>query len=176
MADEAFEAKFQMVAGGLTGRYRTLVREVLQRLPSGWDQSRTFTFEIGRGSPGYGCAFRFDEVEDLDLNDLKGHSQELWAVTLYPALLDKLAAPAVRWVIAHELGHVASGYMCGVDIDGRPMTRIPGMTDEYREISPIETYHNERVANAIARAWGFWGDEAIFQDEDERLPSGESGP
>src|SRR5262245_24387837 len=72
MADEAFEAKFQMVAGGLTGRYRTLVREVLQRLPSGWDESRTFTFEIGRGSPGYGCAFRCDAVEVLHLSDSKG--------------------------------------------------------------------------------------------------------
>jgi hypothetical protein len=128
---------------------------------------------VGQGAPGYACALRFEEVEDLDPDDLEGHGEQLWQVTLYPALLDKLSDPAVGWVIAHELGHVASGCVCGIVIDGRPVTRIPGTTDQYREISPAEKHKNEGLANAIARAWGFWEEEEAFRAEEERLLMGE---
>jgi Peptidase family M48 len=173
MNDEAFEAKFQMVAGALSGRYKAVVREVLQRLPDGWDEPRTFAIGIEQGSPGYACALRFEEVETMDPDDLEGHGEQDWQVTLYPALLDKLSDQAVRWVIAHELGHVASGCVCGIVINGRAHTRIPGTTDQYREISTAEKERNERLANAIARAWGFWTEEQAFRAEEERLLMGE---
>jgi len=146
---------------------------VFDRLPPGWDEPRTFTVEIGPGSYGYGSALRFEEVEDLAPDDLEGHGEQVWAVTLYPALLDNLSDSAVRWVMAHELGHVASGCVCGIVIDGRAVTRIPGTTDQYREISPVEKDNNERLANAIARAWGFWAEEQEFRAEEERLLMGE---
>jgi hypothetical protein len=44
-----------------------------------------------------------------------------------------------------------------IGIDGRAMTRIPGTTDKYREIGPVEKENNERIANAIARACGLLG-------------------
>jgi peptidase M48-like protein len=164
------EMKFEGCAGTLSGRYRTLLREVVDRLPNGWDEPRTFTCATEHGSPGYACALRFEEIEDMDPNDLEGHSEQVWAVTFYPELLDKFSDAAVRWVIAHELGHVASGCVCGaIVVDGRAMTRIPGTTDQYREIDAVEKDHNERLANAIARAWGFWSEEQAFRAEKERL-------
>src|SRR5262245_2454749 len=89
-------------------------REVLQGLPSGWDEPRTFCIDVAQGSPGYACALRFEEVEDMSPDDLEGHGEQDWLVTLYPALLDRLADQAVRWVIAHELGHVASDWCAGL--------------------------------------------------------------
>src|SRR5262249_41508139 len=115
------EMKFEQCAGALSGRYRALLREIFDRLPSGWDEPRTFSVAIGGGAPGFGCALRFDEGEDTD--DPMG--EQLWLVTLYPALLDKLSDAAVRWVIGHELAHVASGCVCGIVVDGRAVTRIP---------------------------------------------------
>jgi Zn-dependent peptidase ImmA (M78 family) len=92
---------------------------------------------------------------------------------LYPALLDKFSDAAVRWVIAHELGHVASGCVCGAFvIDGRRMTPVLG-TDQYREITDIEEDYNEQLANAVARAWGFWSEEQTFRAEEERHLLGE---
>jgi hypothetical protein len=167
------DMKFVICAGGLSGRYRALFREVLDRLPNGWDDLRTFVFGIEQGTPGYGCALRFEEGEDLARDDIEGHGEPDWAVTLFPALLHRISDPAVRWVIAHELGHVASGCACGIVIDGRPVTLIPGTTDQYREISPVEKDHNERLANAIARAWGFWEEERAFRAEEVRLLMGE---
>jgi hypothetical protein len=60
-----------------------------------------------------------------------------------------------------------------IGIDGRAMTRIPGTTDKYREIGPVEKENNERIANAIARAWGFREEEQAFRAEDERRLMGE---
>jgi hypothetical protein len=163
------DLKLAVIAGGLPGRYGSMLRQVHERLPAGWDSPREFVVCVEAGTPGYACALRFEEIEDLDPDEIEGHEEQVWTVTLYPEVLDRFSDAAVRWVIAHELGHVASGCVCGVVIGARPMTRLPGTVDEYREITDTEQRENERIANAIARAWGFWSEEAAFRDEEKRL-------
>lgn len=101
--------------------------EVLWRLPDGWDQHAHWYVEVGEeGSPlGPGSARRREEEEDDE-------GYQYWDVNLYPALLDRLSDPACRWVIAHELAHVASGIPTGsVVLGGRLYTRIKGTGDQY---------------------------------------------
>ena len=48
--------------------------------------------------------------------------------------------------------------------EGRPLTRAWGMDDTFREISAAETEVDERIADAIARAWDFWKEEDAFNE------------
>jgi hypothetical protein len=67
-------------------------------------------------------------------------------------------------VIAHELGHVTSGHPCGVvTAEGQRITRLWSTVHSYRELGDLEAEVNERTADAIARDWGFWQEEAAFK-------------
>jgi hypothetical protein len=162
------ELKFMMIAAPLPAdsRYRPLLRQVLDRLPEGWDEFRTFGVEPQAGAPvqGYASAYRIEEIESADGQD-EARTEQMWVVTVYPEWLDRFSDEAVRWVIVHELGHVASGCRCGVVIGGRRMTRAWGTEDTYRDLTPAEAEANERTADAIGRAWGFWSEEEQFKRE-----------
>ena len=91
--------------------------------------------------------------------------EQLWAVTLYPALLERLSDAACRWAIAHEFGHVASGLPMGsIVIKGKPMTKIKGTKDEYEEAPSKDD--QEDVAEKIALEWGFSGELTTFLAEE----------
>ena len=141
-------------------RYRVLLRRVLDLLPSGWDEFRTFRVLLEADRPvGYASTLRHEVIEKYH-----GEKQtQTWEVTLYPDWLDPLSDQAVMWVIAHALGHVASGSPCGlVSVDGRRITGLRGTVDTHREIGDLEVEVNEGTADAIARDWGFWQEEAAF--------------
>jgi len=156
---------FAMIAVALpvASRYRVLLRRVLDLLPNGGDEFRTFGVLLEAGkSVGYASALRAVESHD---GEYETHSEETWIVTLYPEWLDPLGDEAVMWVIAHELGHVAAGCPCGVvSADGRPVARLRSTVDTYREIGDLEVAVNEGTADAIARDWGFWQEEAAFKE------------
>jgi len=139
---------------------------VLERLPEGWDEFRTFDVQLEPGKPrrGYASAFRFEAFESGGDCD-EARSEQTWVVTFHPEWLDGFNDLAVMWTIAHELGHVASGCRCGsLVMGGRPMTRVRGLEEEsYREVTAAEQMFNERMADAIARAWGFWREEEAFE-------------
>ncbi len=150
----------RVIAPTAPERYRRLVADVLWRLPEDWDAARTWGVEFSDdpGPRGYASARREEEGE--------GEIEQLWFVTLYPALLDRLSDAACRWVIAHELGHVASGLPHGsVLIEGKPYTKVKGTTDEYEEAPATED--QEDVASKIAMEWGFTGELTVWLKEDE---------
>lgn len=161
------EMKFATIAAPLPAgsRYKVLLRRVLEQLPDGWDDFRTFGVLLGEGRPvGYACALRFEGVETHEGED-EAHSEQTWVVTLYPEWLDHLSDAAVMWVIAHELAHVASGCPCGIATsDGRRITRLWGTVDTYRELGDLEVEVNEGTANVIARDWGFSQEETAFKE------------
>ncbi len=162
-----------LVHGVPEGRSRRLLRRVLERLPVGWDHYRTFDVELLSDKPsrGYGSCRR-DEALEASADDLllEGHAEQCWAVTLYQPWLDAFSDDAALWIIAHELGHVASGMACGtVVVGGVAYTRMAGTDDDYRPVTPEDRAGGEKIADAIARAWGFWAEEEAFAWEDERL-------
>jgi hypothetical protein len=167
------EARFQSVAGALPeGRYRRLLREVFDRLSDGWDTYRTWDVELSEQKPtkGYASCLRLEDEEGDATATIEGHQEQRWTVTLYTPWLDQLSDGAALWPIAHELGHVASGMACGsVGISGKAYTRVSISKDEYREITPEEKEAGEKVADAIARAWGFWFEEEAFEEEAPKL-------
>jgi hypothetical protein len=160
------ERSFAMIAVALPegSRYRGLLRRVLDWLPNGWAEFQTFGVVLEAGKPlGYATALPYRAVESPD-GDEATHSESTWVVTLYPEWLDPLSDQAVMWVIAHELGHVASGCPCGiVSADGRRVARLWGTVDTYREVGDLEIEVNEGTADAIARDWGFHQEEAAFR-------------
>ena len=86
-----------------------------------------------------------------------------YEIVVFPSLMDQLSDTACLWVIAHELGHAASGLPCGVfTIMGKPYTRI-GDSDEYEEVPPLEVH--EATANRIALEWGFGLEHRTFLTE-----------
>jgi hypothetical protein len=167
MDDTTFNAVAASIPPG--SRYRLLLRKVLERLPVGWDRLRQFCVLTADGTPasGYACSYRFEETE-LDWGERADRISQIWEVTLFPGWLNRLSDDAVKWVIAHECGHIASGCACGVFVDGRLQTRVYG-TDEWRDLSEEEAHFNEKMANAIARAWAFWDEEDAFIREEPTL-------
>jgi hypothetical protein len=162
--EQAAEAERQLVdqylSPALPERYRRLAEEVVWRLPDGWDRHAHWYIEVGeREDPlGPGSARRYEEEED------DGGSQHL-EVQLYPALLDRLSDAACRWVIAHELVHVASGIPTGsVVIEGIPYTRVKGTVDQYQEALSVTV--QEDAADVIALKWGFSEELQAYLAED----------
>ncbi len=161
--DEYVRVRLNEVIGpGVPDRYRYLVTDVLWRLPEGWDAARTWVVEVS-DHPKPGAYASADRLEEFD-----GEIEQLWTVTLYPALLDQLSDPACRYVIAHEFGHVASGLPVGsIMIKGKWFTKIKGTTDQYEKVPTSEDH--EDVAEKIAMEWGFSGElTTLFKDENEQ--------
>lgn len=172
LSAQAKEMHLETAIPALRGtRYYALAREVLLRLPEKWDLYRTFTIELSPNAPRrpglYAGCYRPDEAEEMPVSPLEGREEQFWIVTLYDQALCSRSSEAVRWVIAHELAHVAAGVPCGtLVIGGIPHTKVKGVPDEefYRPITREEVEAGEKIADAIARAWGFWEEEeAWFQ-------------
>jgi hypothetical protein len=151
----------------LSRRLRRLCRQVIDRLPSGWDQYRTISFEESAANPtppgggiGYANAWREEEGETLSQAMPPGtYPEQTWSVTFYPQNLDALSDEAVIWVIAHELGHVAAGLSCGIIVIGSTaMTRIGA--DTYIPAPPRAD--QEGAADRLALDWGFEGNFLRF--------------
>ena len=140
-------------------RYYQLAQAVLKHLPENWDLYRTYSFELSESlpfEPGIGASAQ--RLEELETAPDMIRSEQCWVITIYDQTLSTFSDDAVKWVIAHELGHVASGLPCGSLAIGRThFTRIEG--DTYRPITADEKEMHEFVADAIARAWGFWDEE-----------------
>jgi hypothetical protein len=161
---------FQTIAAKVPeGRYRTLLRQVLDRLPEGWDDYRTFDVQLSDEMPerGYASARRDEALESGNEDPIvEDNTAQVWEIILYRPWLDRFPDEAVAWVIAHELGHVASGIPCGIGTnEGSPITRIPGTLDEYRLITPEERARHEGTADGIARDWGFSHEQEAFESE-----------
>lgn len=170
MSDKSL--KIEMLTSHLSERMKRLCRDVLERLPPDWDDHRTF--DIGEsddrpsprpGTVGYGSAGRDEEGESLQSElppDVK--PEQCWRVTLYVKHLALLSDQAVRWVIAHELGHVASGLRTGSLVIGDiPVTRV---TADCYEPAPARNHH-EDAADTIALGWGFTEELQRFLAETE---------
>ena len=166
--------KIESQLGGLTDkRLRRLCREVLERLPVEWDAYREIAIEESdetpspsSGSVGYASASRDEEgeeVESLPSEPLDGtEPEQSWVVTLYQKHLHLLSDTAIRWVIAHEFGHVASGLRTGsIVVGGVPVTQIaPG---QYEPAVPKDQL--EGAADSIALGWGFSQELQSFRAE-----------
>jgi len=134
--------KTNNICMALSARYQRLVREVLDRLPSGWHRDRVVRLEESRetlhlthGWPAVAYAAR-----------LQFKSDEAWIITLYTSSLDTLSDESVRWIVARELGRVLSEA-------GRPWGRKANST-------PIE-----EKADALAIKWGFSREHRRFEEE-----------
>lgn len=150
-------------------RYYELAREVLERLPDGWDYCREYDLEVSESPPPKADIFAGAlRLEDNETSPDDPRGEQVWTVTLFDQQLVDLPGPAIKWVIAHELGHVASGLPCGSFARGSiAYTRTS--ENIYRAITKNERELGEVVADAIARAWGFWEEEqALVKEVKER--------
>jgi len=150
------------INSSLPERYQRLVTEVVFRLPAEWDANVEWSagLDLKQNPSCYGSALRQEETEE-DYAD----AIQVWEISLYPNLLDRLSDAACRWMIAHEFGHVASGLPTGsITIAGIPLTRVRGAVDCYVEV-PIKDDH-EDAANGIALKWGFKTEREAFITED----------
>ena len=86
----------------LPPRYRRLAAEVFLRLPDGWDSHAHWTMSA--------CEIASEgDVYLAGAHRVKGDWLQLWEIKLVPRALDRYSDAAVRWVIAHECAHVATG-------------------------------------------------------------------
>ena len=99
----------------LPDRYARLAEDVVLSLPEEWDNHATW--EIGIADAEWLASFgRVDAADtyagarrvETDDNE-EGSDSQLWEVKLCPERIDGLSDAACRYLIAHELGHVASG-------------------------------------------------------------------
>jgi hypothetical protein len=107
--------------------------------------------------PGYANTFRHDEEG--------GEYVTPYVVTAFPVLMNRLSDAACRWVIAHELGHIASRLPFGsIVIHGKLYTPVKGTAGEY-ELAPRKEIQ-EDTADSIALEWGFDSELQAFFAED----------
>ena len=145
--DELIQAKMQEHLSALSDRYRKLATEVVLRLPAQWDshavwemREETQAGEIdGAMDHLYAGSRRVTEEESED--DLI----QSWEVVLSPSGLKACSDKAVRWVIAHELGHVASA------LPTDPALRQDDLCEDR--------------ANQIATWWGFEQEKEAYDAE-----------
>lgn len=152
------------LAPPVPNRYRRLVGEILWRLPEAWDVHADWSLDISlkQRSRRYGSTLRIEEGKG-DAEKTVQH----WVVTLNPVLLYRLSDTACRWVIAHEFGHVASGFPTrSIIIGGKPGARVKGTAEENEEAPPQKAH--EDAADQHALQWGFSEELQAFLDEESR--------
>ena len=167
---ESCEITLYQLTRPLSKRLRRLCREVLLRLPPNWDIHRTLSFEEssecptpGPGTIGYvsahreegGIGFPHELVQEQE-------PAQHWVVTLYVLHLDLLSDKAARYVIAHALGHVASG----LQTEGLVVGMVPGSqaSREQDEAAPQKTHHEEPI-DPLTTPWGFSDEQQQFLSE-----------
>jgi hypothetical protein len=131
--DDHFEAS-------LMGRYRSLAIEVFLRLPDGWDSHAHWTM----------CAGEITHIVDVYLGGARRLKAEpgdpqLWEIRLVQQTLDRYSDAAVRWVIAHEFAHVATG------LPTDPRERDDALCEDR--------------ADHLAALWGFQKEQDAFEAE-----------
>ena len=164
------------LTGHLSERMRRLCRDVLLRLPEGWDEYRSFHIEESQDVPtqpggkiGYANALRYEEAESLPSEMPDGVDiEQCWTVKLFVKHLALLSDVAVCWGIAHELAHIASGLNTGsMTIGNVPMTQVsPG---HYEPAPPTDLL--EEAANLTAESWGFSEERQRFLSETKGGPA-----
>jgi hypothetical protein len=151
-------------------RYRHLVSEVLCRLPADWDAARTWQVEVSSEQTPLGYASARHEIE------ADGDNEQVWIMTLYPSLPDRLPDKACLYVIAHEFGHIASG-LCGPSLvhKGIGYAPVKGTANQYEEA--VSTGDREDIAEKLALEWGFSAElQAFFRDASGSSSSTLFGP
>jgi hypothetical protein len=125
-------------------RYCRLVAEVFLRLPEGWDSHAHWMLVAANIESGVDVLLAGARLLEAESGDL-----QLWEVQLDPTRLERFSDAAVRWVIAHELAHVASG--------------LP--TDKHRRDDVL----GEDRADHFATLWGFQEERDAFETENAAL-------
>jgi hypothetical protein len=152
----------------LPHRYQRLVKEVLDRLPSGW-------MGCDPSTGGLNVAWRFDLSCDVHLT-ARGRiavasatadqfdTTHCWTITLFLRVLDHLSDSAVHWVIAHEfaylVGGVTSGTARGRDVPGSGITSALNRSDAVRARAA-----RQRDAMNCALGWGFGREKKAYDRE-----------
>ena len=88
------------VTACLSIRYRRLAKEVLSRLPAGWNAGHVICIEetlTAHSRHVYAYTFL-----------LQSRAEHAWLISLYTPNLDELSDKAVCWLLAREFGRVAS--------------------------------------------------------------------
>jgi hypothetical protein len=132
----------------LSERYKRLVTEVLLRLPEEWDSHADWEMREGRHEvidpegicpDKYYAGSRLFEGDDDDV-------LQIWETILVADMLDGLSDQAIRGVIVHELGHIASA------LPTDPAIRNDSICEDR--------------ADAIAMWWGFEEELKATKHED----------
>ena len=143
---------------GLPDSYKRLCREVVFRLPWGWDTDAEWavTVDWDQNTRGYISVLREEKPA--------GGLATNYMIAVYPTLMDRLSDCACRWVFAHEFAYIRSGFRCGsIVIRGKPYTRVSGSTNRYEEGPPKNV--QEDAADRIAMDWGFTSELTAFLAE-----------
>ena len=140
-------------------RYRRLVSEVLCWLPADWDAACTWQVGVSSEQTPRGYARAQHE------NEADGDIEQVWIMTLYPSLLDRLSDKACLYVIVHEFGHIASG-LCGPSLvhKGIGYAPVKGTANQYEEV--VSTADQEDIAEKLALEWGFSPELQAWLKED----------
>jgi len=132
----------ELVARDVPARYRAILSEVWLRLPEGWDSHAHWELVAGAiDDPGVGNEY----LAGARLLKHEIDALQHWEVRIDPTQLAPFSDAAVRWIVAHELAHVASA--------------LP--TD--RMIRDGEL--SEDRADHFALVWGFGEEHAAFERE-----------
>ena len=126
----------------LPPRYRRLAEEVWLALPDGWDSHAVWSVRVEDIASAvdhfYAGSSLLHGPHADDGSDPRDGFVQIWEVVLCSPRLDRLSDAAVRGVIVHEFGHVASA------LPTKPQWR----NDELCE----------NRADNIAKWWGFLSD------------------
>ena len=143
----------------MSPRLFRLCKEVVDRLPAGWDENMTLFIEESPtprtqdGQVHLGSCLREEEMETPPDELPEGvESERIYSVKLYGPSLETYSDPAIRWVIAHELAHAASGLRFGsIKIGDARYTK--SASGGYIQTPTIDIH--EDSADTIAMQWGF---------------------
>ena len=143
-------------------RYRRLINEVVRRLPDDWDQGVVWRATASEDdAPGFAAVGG------------KASTPER-TVTLFVPNMDLLSDAACRFIIAHELGHVAPVLPPHAEVAGRQCLLVDGRWRPSK--LPPERLEQlyEGAADRLAFDWGF-GVEAMPSGERSKLSKTGSG-
>lgn len=143
---------------GLSPRYQRLVREVYQRIPNADRIFKYRTIDIVESGGDPLCEGACADTRRLEAgetlpSETDGPPEQTWLMTLYRKMLDPYSDAAVRWVIAHEFGHIASGLRTGSVVVGGEAYRQQS-PDVYVP-APSKMIHEDAATEYALMEWGF---------------------
>ena len=164
------EITLRQLTRPLSKRMRRLCREVLIRLPPNWDKDRTLSFEESTECPtptpgtiGYASAHREEGGIGFPHELVREREPgQHWVVTFYLLHLDLLSDKAVKYVIAHALGHIISGLQTdGLVVGVVPLSQVSGGQYE----PAIQIGNHEDAVDPLTTPWGFSDELQQFLSE-----------